>query len=300
MRKKLRKTILAYTCIGSLLCVPSAEALELSSNLHSSNAILYAQSLTSSRIDPDAVAMLSQQVAEILMTKDDGEIEVDTSDKSEKLTADEIEKMSIEELEAEIVLQQEIMDNAHDMAESARLLGLSSESGTIQTASTFYNEAKDSVNLLKTALNTKKANITPVFTYEIYTKSNLSPSDYEVILKDTPLEGHGQDFYDMEQKWGVNGLFALSVAQGESSMGANGIMATKRNNFFGIQNHSFSTAKEGILFFGELLSDPLYKGKDIDKVAAIYCPPTSQEWASQKKIIMRSFWQKIESPSVNA
>lgn len=299
MRKKLRKTILAYTCIGSLLCVPSAEALELSSNLHSSNAISYAQSLTSPRIDPNAVAMLSQQVAEILMTKDDGEIEVDTSEKSEKLTAAEIEEMSIEELEAEIVSQQEIMDNAHDMAESARLLGLSSESSTIQTANTFYNEAKESVTKLKTALDIKKANIPPVFSYEIYTKSNLSPSDYEVILKGTPLAGHGQDFYDMEQTWGVNGLFALSVAQGESSMGANGIMATKRNNFFGIQNHSFSTARDGILFFGELLNDPLYKGKDIEKVASIYCPPTWQEWASQKRIIMQSFWRKIESPSIN-
>ena len=100
------------------------------------------------------------------------------------------------------------------------------------------------------------------------------------------------------QTWGVNGLFALSVAQGESSMGANGIMATKRNNFFGIQNHSFSTARDGILFFGELLNDPLYKGKDIEKVASIYCPPTWQEWASQKRIIMQSFWRKIESPSI--
>lgn len=298
MRKKLGKIILAYTCMGSLLCVPSAEALELSGSLSPSNTISYTQSLPSPRINSNTVAMLSKQIAEILKTKEDDTTEVDTSEMSEKLTTEEIEQMSIEDLEDEIALQQEIMDNAHDMAESARLLGLSDDSGTIQTASTFYNDAQDSVTKLKAALDTKKANIPSVFSYDVYAKSNLSASDYEIILNGTPLAGHGQDFYDMEQKWGVNGLFALSVAQGESSMGANGIMATQRNNFFGIQNHSFSTARDGILFFGELLNDPIYKGKDIDKVAYIYCPPTWQEWADQKRIIMQSFWRKIQSPSV--
>lgn len=295
MRNNIKNTALSCICAASLLCMPAAEALNIASTPQSN--LPYTQPLTSLQVSPDVIAMISRQVAEAMQSEAET-VQIDTSEKSEKISSEEIEQMSIEELEAEIQAQQEIMDNAHEMAESARLLGLSDDSGTIQTANAFYMDAQKSVCELKSVLEDKQEEIAPVFSYDIYTKSNLSVDDYEIILKGTPLSGHGQDFYDMEQEWGVSGLFALAVAQGESETGAKGNLATKKNNFFGIQNHAFATAREGILFFGELLNDPLYKGKDIESVARSYCPPTWEDWASQKRVIMRSYWKKITTANV--
>lgn len=290
MRNSIKNTALSCICAASLLRMPAAKALNIAS-IPQSN-LPYTQSLTSLQVSPDVIAMISRQVAEAMQSEAET-VQIDTSEKNEKVSSGEMEQMSIEELEAEIQVQQEIMDNAHDMAESARLLGLSDDSGTIQTANTFYIDAQKSLCELKSALEDKQEDLVPVFSYDIYTKSNLSADDYEVILKDTPLSGHGQDFYDMEQEWGVSGLFALAVAQGESETGAKGNLATKKNNFFGIQNHAFATEREGILFFGKLLNDPLYKGRDIESVARSYCPPTWEAWASEKRVIMRSYWKKI-------
>ena len=69
-----------------------------------------------------------------------------------------------------------------------------------------------------------------IFTYDVYQKTNLTVKNLSIMLQGTPLYYHAQDFYDMEQIYGVNSLFAISVSYVES---CGGIYNANNNNFFG-------------------------------------------------------------------
>ena len=76
---------------------------------------------------------------------------------------------------------------------------------------------------------------------------------------------HAQDFLDMQEKYHVNAVFAAAVSIGETTAGTAGYAETNNNwwNYLPIHNMargaggwaSFPSAREGILGFGEWISD---------------------------------------------
>ena len=118
-----------------------------------------------------------------------------------------------------------------------------------------------------------------------FQKTNLSSEELEKILT-KGLSGYGQAFYDMEQKHGINSIFAISVAELESGHGTS-YAFRKRNNAFGINSgKQFSSVEAGIDYFGQLMNKQLYYGKSIDKIGSIYC--ACGDWTSKVKSLMKS------------
>ena len=122
-------------------------------------------------------------------------------------------------------------------------------------------------------------------TMNVFQKTNLQPEQLNKMLS-KGLSGYGQAFYDMEQKYGINSVFAISVAELESGHGTS-YAFRKRNNAFGIgSGKRFSSVVAGIDYFGQLVNKPLYYGKSIDKIGSIYC--VSSGWASKVKSLIKS------------
>ena len=129
------------------------------------------------------------------------------------------------------------------------------------------------------------------FTYNVFEKSNLSVDQLYKILEGTKVQKYAQDFYDMEQTYGVNSLFCLSVSIVESGGGAKNANV---NNFFGFRGGrgwmAFSTPRAGIFYFGELMNKKLYYGKSIEQIATIYC---NSAWGPAVKKVMQQRWNKL-------
>lgn len=134
-----------------------------------------------------------------------------------------------------------------------------------------------------------------VFTYSVYSKSNLTPEQLNQALANTYLAGCGQDFYDMEQNYNINALFAIGVSGCESSYGKH---QANKNNFWGRKASSskwmsFPTKRDSILSFGEYMNKSMYYGKSIENINKIYCPGDGGYWSSSVKKCMKSSWNKI-------
>ncbi len=96
---------------------------------------------------------------------------------------------------------------------------------------------------------TKKEAKPITVTMDAFTKTNFKPDDLEKILT-KGLSGYGQAFYDMEDKFGINSIFAISVAELESGYGTSSAFRNK-NNAFGIgPGKRFATVEAGIDYFG--------------------------------------------------
>lgn len=195
-------------------------------------------------------------------------------------------------LKAAQTIEADKMENAHNMARSARLLGLSEDSETIQTAKNIWTAARASHDLLAQQIETV-GELPAELPYDAFTTTGISSEGFDAILVGTGLEGCGVYFQEVESQYGINGLFAVSVAKVESNLGESNL-AKKKNNFFGMLGCSFSSKEEGILAFGELISESsYYQGKTIEQIAKTYCPPTWSKWAGDVKWCMEDFWDKL-------
>lgn len=127
-------------------------------------------------------------------------------------------------------------------------------------------------------------------TMDAFTKTNIQPEDLEKILT-KGLSGYGQAFYDMEQKYGINSVFAISVAEYESGYGTSSAFRRK-NNAFGIgPGRRFSSVENGIYYFGELMNKSTYYGKSIDRIGSIYC--VGENWAYKVKSLMKNNYRGL-------
>lgn len=201
-----------------------------------------------------------------------------------------IEDVQLATLKAELQETEEKMEHAHTMAASARELGLEEDSETISLAKEYWAEAHSKREELTSLLN--EYQVFHYLSYNVFERTNISVKGFNILLENTPLAGQGQSFEDMEKEWGVNGLFALSVAKTESGLGTSSL-AINKNNYFGMIGCSFSSPHNGIMYFGELMNKGYYKNKDIEAIARTYCPPTWSEWASQNRMFMRDFWERL-------
>lgn len=135
----------------------------------------------------------------------------------------------------------------------------------------------------------------PNLTYNVFQKSNLSVEQFNEMLKGTALAGHGEAFYNMENTYNVNGVFAVAVACHES---ANGYRTANTHNYYGMRAakggwKSFSSADENIMYFGKYITGKMYNGKSIEGIGKIYCPNTWSSWASKVKAHMNEKYNKI-------
>lgn len=303
--KFAKQTAKNIFCLGLMLTIPfsaiaagteSAEAVCRENNI----TVASTQNLTTFSRDISRAEDLVLPDRESMVKKLDtieysvrAQAMVGESTLSEKISEQEMQNMSIEQLEQAIQSEEKVKEDASAMASSARALGLDEYGETIQSAKLFWEQANSTQTKMKQILEKKKSELPKKeFSYNVFAKTNLSAAEFDKLLANSALAGHGQDFYDMEQTFGVNGLFALSVARTESGLGASNMAKTK-NNYFGMIGCSFSSPREGILYFGELMNKPLYKGKTIETIAKSYCPPTHAEWAAQNRSFMKQFWDKL-------
>ncbi len=120
-------------------------------------------------------------------------------------------------------------------------------------------------------------------TMNAFTRTNIPPEQLEKVLSNG-LSGYGQAFYDIEQRFGVNSIFAISVAELESGHGTSSAFRNK-NNAFGLgPGMAFSSVENCINYFGELMNKSTYYGKSIDRIGIIYC---DGHWAPMVKSLMR-------------
>lgn len=133
---------------------------------------------------------------------------------------------------------------------------------------------------------TKEEAVPPISTsMNPFQKTNIPANKLEKMLI-KGLSGYGQAFYDMEQKYGVNAVFAISVAELESGNGTSSAFRNK-NNAFGIgPGRRFNSVEAGIEYFGQLMNKSSYYGKSIDRIGSIYC--VGGNWASKVKSLMKS------------
>lgn len=100
-----------------------------------------------------------------------------------------------------------------------------------------------------------------------------------VILEDTWLEGYGELFYELEQKHGVNAMFAIGNAILETGWKGDSYIATNYNNIFGLTDRRFESKGECIEYYFDLI-DTHYVGEGYRSMSQInekYCPP-NPEW----------------------
>ena len=133
-----------------------------------------------------------------------------------------------------------------------------------------------------------------VLSYNPFVTSGLTVEQFNIILDGTGLEGCGQSYYNMEQTYGVNGIFAIGVAFHESAYGR---ARANTNNFYGMRGNNgwmaFESPDANIQYFGKLMNKSLYKNKSIDGIGAVYCPGTSQSWANKVRYMMSSSFDKL-------
>ena len=131
-------------------------------------------------------------------------------------------------------------------------------------------------------------------TYNVYQKTNLSVEEFNKVLEKTGLAGQGESFKALEDTYGVNGIFAIAVSIAEA--GWDGRQANT-NNFYGMKGSNgylkFSSAKENILYFGEMITKSTYKGKTLQTIAKIYCPPRYKKWHSDVLWLMGKLIEKL-------
>ena len=109
-----------------------------------------------------------------------------------------------------------------------------------------------------------------------------------VLLNGTYLEGYGELFYNLENKYGVNALFSIGNSILETGWDGSNWLAVNKNNIYGFNTDRYFDSKEScIRYWFDLLSEH-YVGNGLISMGAInakYCPP-NDNWAYDIKAIV--------------
>lgn len=123
--------------------------------------------------------------------------------------------------------------------------------------------------------------------YSAFEKTNIPAYCLDKMLVGTSLEGCGIYFYNMEQTYNVNSVFAIAVTEVESSLGKHN---ANTNNFWGRKSVKggwmrWDSKEESIMDFGRYMNR-VYLGRSIDKIGPKYCPSPAG-WAERVKSCMK-------------
>lgn len=154
---------------------------------------------------------------------------------------------------------------------------------------TTATEAKE-VNRKQTVENSYAQEISTTVdnkTTDIYTISGMSKDAIANAVKGTYMHDMADTLYIAEQENGINFRAIYAIGALESGYGR---YLSNTCNYFGIKGmggyRAFKSKQHAILYLAELLNCELYKGKSIEQVARIYCPPDADKWARDVKWIM--------------
>lgn len=124
-------------------------------------------------------------------------------------------------------------------------------------------------------------------------KSNANVARLNEMLKNTGLKGLGSAYKKVEDTYGVNAIFLISLTAEESGWGRSR-RAVEDNNLSGFEVYQasskgakFDSKYESIIITGKLLGNlylksdgKYYKGKDIYSVNTTYCPVNGYTWSN--------------------
>lgn len=124
---------------------------------------------------------------------------------------------------------------------------------------------------------------------DFYTVSGLSEAQLKKRLEGTYLWDMALVLHDIEQRKGINFKAIYAIGALESGYGK---CLSNSYNYFGITGkggyRAFNSKKESLQYLAKLLNNELYKGKSIDDIARIYCPPNADKWAKDVKWLMKN------------
>lgn len=136
--------------------------------------------------------------------------------------------------------------------------------------------------------------------FDLTSKTNLTAAEISTITKGTGLEGIENAVIDIEETYGINALFTISLAINESGWGES-YLARTRNNLFGIcafdndldaASH-FASKDECVRYWGKLISEEYFaNGRyDLESINAIYA--SSPTWAYTVRNIMHGIANEL-------
>lgn len=109
--------------------------------------------------------------------------------------------------------------------------------------------------------------------------SGLKLEDFHLLTEGTWWEGNEQALYDLEQTYGVNAMFAMSVSTLESGRGTS-VRASSRHNYYGIElpNMRWDSLYDNTQYWGDLISHGYNERglKSVWAIGPVYCPPNRQ------------------------
>lgn len=112
--------------------------------------------------------------------------------------------------------------------------------------------------------------------------SGLKESDFKLLTEGTWWEGNEAALVELEEQYGINAMFAMSVSTLESGFGKSD-RAQSRNNYYGLEvSKSWDSLYDNTQYWGNLISK-YYVDQGRSSVSSIstkYCPPNSEYWAS--------------------
>lgn len=134
-------------------------------------------------------------------------------------------------------------------------------------------------------------------TFDVTTKFQGTAADLNFLLKDTKLKGVGKNFLQAQEKYGVNALFMIAIAQKESTWGK---FTPQKNpyNFAGLGIKNIKSFADCVDKLAQTLSGKNYfqaqpSKKTPSKIALTYCPPKAAEWSTDVTKFMNNYQQKL-------
>ena len=112
--------------------------------------------------------------------------------------------------------------------------------------------------------------------------TGLKKEDFKYLTKGTWWSGKEHILYEVEQTYGINAMFTMSVSTLESGHGRS-YRSQIRENYYGIElNHYWDNLYDNSLFFGKLIKKNHGKQgrKRVWNTSTKYCPPHHDMWAN--------------------
>lgn len=131
--------------------------------------------------------------------------------------------------------------------------------------------------------------------------SGLKEEDYYLLTKGTWWEGNEQTLIDLENNYGINAMFAMSVSTLESGFGRSD-RAKTRNNYYGIEVPKvWDSLYSNTQYWGKLIKNHYVdEGRpSVWSISSKYCPPNANYWASFNSDKMNEFYNELINKMVN-
>jgi len=188
-----------------------------------------------------------------------------------------------------------IPDEPVIVEETSMVTSITANGAEVTTEVTIIEETTE-VTTIVTTVETEVESIennTRHYSFEriIYEPSGLSTNEFDKLIEFTlaskgKLNGSqmsklGDELYQIETEYNINGLLILSIFTIESGYGHSSL-ALNQHNLGGFIGMRFGSSSECALYAGKLLSTK-YINMGYTSISAIskkYCPPTPDSWTN--------------------